>query len=55
MKACLVSMDSTLRNNLSEGLPVNLLVYSRDTLKVGVHHRLDANDPYFTNRKERWS
>ena len=51
MKACLVSMDSTLRNNLSVGL----LIYSRHALKVGVRHGLDENDPYFTNRKGRWS
>ncbi|MDE0811440.1 MAG: hypothetical protein OSB69_19275 [Alphaproteobacteria bacterium] len=55
MKACLVSMDSTLRNNLSVGLPVDFLIYSRHALKVGVRHRLDENGPYFTNRKGRWS
>ena len=55
MKACLVSMDSTLRKNLSVGLLVVLLVYSWDTLKVDVHHRLDENDSYFINLKARWS
>jgi putative proteasome-type protease len=55
VKACLVSMDSTLRSNLSVGLPMDLLVYRRDALKVAAHHRLDENDPYFAGLRERWS
>ena len=55
MKACLVSMDSTLRKNLSVGLLVVLLVYSWDTLKDDVHHRSAENDSYFINLKARWS
>ena len=55
VRACMVSMDSTLRSNLSVGLPMDILVYRKDALKVGVHHRLDENDAYFSRLRQRWS
>jgi putative proteasome-type protease len=55
VKASMVSMDSTLRSNLSVGLPMDLLVYRKDALKVGVHRRMDVEDPYFSRLRERWS
>lgn len=55
VKACLVSMDSTLRSNLSVGPPIDLLVYRRDALRVGTRRRIDEQDPYFMDLRERWS
>jgi putative proteasome-type protease len=55
VKAGLISMDSTLRSNLSVGLPMDLLVYRRDAPRVGVHRRLDESDAYFVDLRKRWS
>jgi len=55
VKLALVSMDSTLRSNLSVGLPADLLVYEKDSLKVGMQHRVTDDDPYFRMIRERWS
>ena len=52
VRAALVSMDSTLRSNLSVGLPIDLLVYRRDALRVGARRRIHNNDPYFEKLRE---
>jgi putative proteasome-type protease len=54
-KLLLVSFDSTLRSNLSVGLPVDLLFYERDTLEVTFEKRIGADDPYFSSISEDWS
>ena len=55
VRAALVSMDSTLRSNLSVGLPIDLLVYRCDTLRIGARRRIQENDPYFSELRDRWS
>jgi putative proteasome-type protease len=55
VKLVMVSMDSTLRSNLTVGLPIDLLVYRRDALKAEVKRRLTEDDPYFRMIRERWS
>ncbi len=55
LKIGLISMDSTLQSNLSVGLPVDVLVIRRDELGAAVFHRIDANDDYFRDLRERWS
>ena len=54
-KAALLSMDSTLRSNLSVGMPIDLLIYRSDTLHVGEERRIEANDPYFAKLSRAWS
>lgn len=54
-KCVLVSFDSTMRSNLSVGLPIDLLCYERDSLRVGKRRRFDERDPYFTALSGRWS
>jgi putative proteasome-type protease len=51
----LVSMDATLRSNLTVGLPIDLLVYKKDALKVDIRRRLGEHDPYFRKIREDWS
>ena len=51
----LISMDSTLRSNLTVGLPIDLTVVRRDALEVGLRHRIDEDDPYFAFLRQRWS
>ena len=55
VKLALVSMDSTLRSNLSVGLPIDLLVYRRDALQIELKKRITDSDDYFKMLRERWS
>jgi putative proteasome-type protease len=55
IKLVLVSMDSTLRSNLTVGLPIDLFVYKKDQLKVDIRRRLGEDDPYFRKVSEGWS
>ena len=53
-KCCLISMDSTMKSNLSVGLPLDLLCYAKDALKVERRMLIDGKDPYFSSLRERW-
>jgi putative proteasome-type protease len=55
IKLALISMDSTLRSNLSVGLPIDLLVYGKDALAVSLQRRIHEDDEYFRMIRERWS
>jgi putative proteasome-type protease len=54
-KCVLVSFDSTMRSNLSVGMPIDLLCYERDSLKVNVRRRFEQGDAYFTALSAAWS
>ncbi|MBU0589834.1 MAG: proteasome-type protease [Gammaproteobacteria bacterium] len=54
-KCCLISMDSTIKSNLSVGLPLNLLCYERDALSISRHKQIDGKDPYFASIRDRWA
>lgn len=54
-KCCLISMDSTIKSNLSVGLPLDLLCYERDALRINRHKLIDGKDPYFASIRERWA
>jgi putative proteasome-type protease len=55
VKLLMVSFDSTLRSNLSVGLPLDLLYYERDSFKVGVQRRINQDDPYYRTISDGWS
>jgi putative proteasome-type protease len=55
VKLALVSMDSTMRSNLTVGLPIDLLVYRRDALRIELRRRITEDDDYFRMIRERWS
>jgi putative proteasome-type protease len=55
VKLALISMDSTLRSNLTVGLPIDLLVYKRDTFRIDLRKRITEDDAYFRNIRELWS
>jgi putative proteasome-type protease len=55
VKLLLVSFDSTLKSNLSVGLPLDLLFYEKDTMKVGVKKRIGQDDPYYRTISDGWS
>ena len=54
-KAVLISMDSTLRSNLSVGMPLDLLTIRRNEYRVATRERIEAGDPAFAAMSEAWS
>lgn len=54
-KCVLVSFDSTMRSNLSVGMPIDLVCYEKDSLVVRFRRRFDVADPYFTALSHDWS
>ena len=53
-KCTLVSFDSTMRSNISVGLPIDLLVYEVDTLTIKLQRRIQESDPYFQMVHTQW-
>jgi putative proteasome-type protease len=53
-KCVLISFDSTIKSNISVGLPIDMLWYPRDSLKVGIQQRIREGDPYFSMLRQRW-
>jgi putative proteasome-type protease len=54
-KLILLSFDSTLRSNLSVGMPIDILLYERDSLDVRREKRIFQDDEYFKNLSSAWS
>ena len=54
-KCVLVSFDSTMRSNLSVGMPIDLICYQQDSLEVQMRWRFDDGDPYFAALSRHWS
>ena len=54
-KCALISMDSTIRSNLSVGLPLDLLTIHTDALRVARHQSIDAGNAYFQMIRNGWS
>jgi len=54
-KCVLVSFDSTMRSNLSVGMPIDLICYQRDSLAVQMRRRFDHGDAYFSALATQWS
>ncbi|HBU15371.1 MAG: peptidase [Rhodobacteraceae bacterium GWE1_64_9] len=54
-KAVLLSMDSTLRSNLSVGMPLDLCVIERDACRVSLRRRIEAGDEQFRAMSDAWS
>jgi putative proteasome-type protease len=55
MKCVLVSFDSTMRSNLSVGMPIDMVCYERDSLRISIRHRFAPGDAYFTTLSKAWS
>ncbi|TWI35693.1 proteasome-type protease [Paracoccus sulfuroxidans] len=54
-KAALLSMDSTLRSNLSVGMPLDLAVIEKDALQISFNRRIPEDDPKFREMSVAWS
>jgi putative proteasome-type protease len=53
-KCTLVSFDSTMRSNISVGLPIDLVVYETDALAIRIQRRIEETDPYFQMVHTQW-
>ncbi len=53
-KCTVVSFDSTMRSNISVGLPIDLLVYEIDSLRIKLQRRIEESDPYFQMVHVQW-
>ena len=53
-KCALISMDSTLRSNISVGLPLDLLVYEVDALRVTKFVYIDESNEYMRMIRSTW-
>lgn len=54
-KAVLLSMDSTLRSNLSVGMPLDLLVIEKDSFNADDSRRIESDDATFLAMSRAWS
>ena len=54
IKCTLISFDSTIRSNLSVGLPIDLLWQQRDNFDFAPRHRVTEDDPYFQTLRQGW-
>lgn len=54
VKLLLVSFDSTVRSNLSVGLPFDLLVYETDTFEPLLERRIEQEDAVYQSISNGW-
>jgi putative proteasome-type protease len=54
-KCVLVSFDSTMRSNLSVAMPIDLVQYEKDRLRITNRRRFEAGDAHFTALSKQWS
>ena len=54
-KAALLSMDSTMKSNLSVGMPLDLAVIERDDCRVSQRRRIEEGDQAFMAMSAAWS
>lgn len=54
-KCILVSFDSTMKSNLSVGMPIDLICYPLDSLAVTMRRRFEPGDNYFTALSKEWN
>jgi putative proteasome-type protease len=47
VKAALLSFDSTMRSNLSVGLPIDVVVYRKDSYRIDKQIEVTSDDPYY--------
>jgi putative proteasome-type protease len=55
VKLALISMDSTLRSNLTVGMPLDLLVYREGGCRAALRKRITEDEPYFRSVRDGWS
>jgi putative proteasome-type protease len=53
-KCVLISMDSTIKSNISVGLPLDLLVYENNSFVLEKLITIDEDNPYFEMMRDIW-
>lgn len=53
-KCALISMDSTIRSNLSVDLPLDLAIYARDALQLRQHVQITHDTAYYGLIRRQW-
>jgi putative proteasome-type protease len=54
VKCALISFDSTIRSNISVGLPLDLMIYSTGSFNADCRQRINEQDPYYANIRKGW-
>lgn len=54
MQCALISIDSTLRSNLSVGLPLDILIYPTDSYSIDQQYRICETHPHFLALRKAW-
>jgi len=54
LKLLMVSFDSTIKSNLSVGLPLDYITYAADSLAIGHAARIEQDDPYYQAVSSGW-
>ncbi len=55
LRCGLISFDSTIRSNLSVGMPLDLLVYRNNALEASSPKRITSDDAYYQQIRRQWS
>lgn len=53
-KCAILSIDSTMKSNISVGPPINLLMYETDTFRIDHRLTLRLGDPYLADIRKMW-
>jgi putative proteasome-type protease len=53
-KYALLSLDSTMKSNVTVGPPIDLMAYSADEFDITRHRRFGIDDPDLTKIRQRW-
>jgi len=53
-KCALVSLDSTIRSNVAVAPPIDMVIIKTDDCRVDVQHRINADEPYYTDLSRNW-
>ena len=54
IKLLMVSFDSTIKANLSVGMPLDLQIYETDSFTVSNQPRIEVDNRYFQEISESW-
>ena len=54
LKSAMVSFDSTMKSNLSVGLPIDVIILKRDELTPSLRYRVTEDDVYFQSIRRAW-
>jgi putative proteasome-type protease len=53
-KSALLSIDSTMKSNISVGPPIHLVMYEKDSLKIEHQIKLDSRSAYLLQIRRQW-